>query len=105
MDSNWQRMCNLVFELEKKVVSKSDNPALTRLHDKMKQVIADAGVLLYDPTGEKYTETRTDVEASITGSAAGNLFIRDVIKPVLYMEENGRKVLLQKGVVIVNEQQ
>lgn len=104
MDPNWQRMANLVFELDKRVSSKNDIPALTRLQDKMKQVVADAGILVYDPAGEKYSETRTDVEANIAGTAMGNLVIKDVIKPVLYIEEHGKKTLLQKGVVIVNEQ-
>lgn len=96
-------MANLLFDLDKKIVSKDDNPTLLRIYDKMKSVVEEAGIFVYNPAGEKYTETRTDVEASISGSSMNNLVISDVIKPVLYKEENGRKMLLQKGVVIVNE--
>jgi len=103
MDQNWQRIANLVFELDKKVVSKNDNPTLLRIHGKMKQVVADAGIWLYDPSGEKYSETRTDIEANIAGSSTKNLVIKEVIKPVLYKEDGGKKILLQKGIVIVSE--
>jgi hypothetical protein len=97
----WLKMANLVFELDKKIVSREDNPALRRIYDKMKQTLEEAGVFLYNPAGEKYSETRTDVEANISGTSANNLFIKEVIKPVLYTEENGRRILIQKGVVIV----
>jgi len=103
MNQQWQKMANLVFELDKKVVSKDGSPALQRIHDKMKQVVQEAGIIITDPTGEKYSETRTDVEANISGTSTTSLVIEEVIKPVLYVEDNGRKMLLQKGVVIVNE--
>ena len=103
MNQQWQKMANLVFELDKKVLSKDGSPALRRIHDKMKQVVEEAGITITDPTGEKYSETRTDVEANISGTSTTSLVIEEVIKPVLYMQENGRKMLLQKGVVIVNE--
>jgi len=97
----WLKMANLVFELDKKIVSREDNPALRRIYDKMKQTLEEAGVFLYNPAGEKYSETRTDVQANISGTSANNLSIKEVIKPVLYTEENGRRILIQKGVVIV----
>lgn len=99
----WQKMANLVFEIDKKVLSKDEQPALQRIYDKMKQLVEENGVFTYNPKGEKYSETRTDVEASISGNATTNLFIADVIKPILYMEENGKKILIQKGVVIVGQ--
>ena len=104
MDQLWQRMANLVFEMEKKNRTKDGNPSMQRVLDKMKLVIEDAGLFLYDPAGEKYAETRTDVEASISGDSAHNLVIKEVIKPVLYGNDKGKKVLLQKGVVIVSGQ-
>ena len=104
MDQHWQKMANLVFELDRKFVSKESNTALQRIYDKMKLVIEEAGIYVYNPAGEKYAETRTDVEANISGTSTNNLVIKDVIKPVLYKEENGKRALLQKGVVIVNEQ-
>ena len=104
MDAHWQKIANLVFELDKKVLSKEGNTSLQRIYDKMKQVVEEAGIYLYNPVGEKYMETRTDVDANIAGAGMKNLAITDVIKPVLYKVEDGKRSLLQKGVVIVSEQ-
>lgn len=98
----WQKMANQIFELDKKVLSKEENTSLQRIYDKMKQIVEEAGVFIYNPKGEKYSETRTDVEANISGNSIDNLIITDVIKPILYTEEAGKKMMLQKGVVIVS---
>ena len=62
-------MANLVFELEKKL-SENDSPGVKRNVQRMKDVLEEAGVLLMNPLGEPYQETRTDLEANIA-SAAG----------------------------------
>jgi len=98
--AQWQKMANLIFEMEKK--TGTDNTALQRILSKMKRVLEETGIMIYDPSGEKYNETRTDVEANITGTNLSNLVITDVIKPILYTETNGKKTLLQKAVVIVS---
>lgn len=67
----------------------------------MKDVLDEAGILILNPMGEPYQETRTDLEANITSTAKGALFVLDVIKPVLYTQEQQGRTLLQKGVVIV----
>jgi hypothetical protein len=101
--THWQKMANLIFDLEKKVINTESSPALLRIHDKMKQVIEDSGIYLCNPTGERYSETRTDVDANISGESTNDLIIKDVIKPILYLTENGTRKLLQKGVVVVSE--
>lgn len=101
-DQQWQKMANLVFEIDKKILAKEANTSLQRIQDKMKRVLEEAGVFIYDPTGEKYNETRTDVEANISGNSTSGLVITDVIKPILYTETEGRKQLIQQGVVIVS---
>jgi len=98
----WQKMANQIFELDKKILSKEENTSLQRIYDKMKQIVEEAGVFIYNPKGEKYSETRTDVEANISGNSTDNLIITDVIKPILYTEDAGKKMMLQKGVVIVS---
>lgn len=92
-------MANLVFELEKRVAD-SPSTAIPRTIQRMKDVIDEAGILLLNPMGEVYQETRTDLEANIV-SPAKVLYVLDVIKPVLYVREQQAKILLQKGVVIV----
>lgn len=93
-------MANLVFELEKKLGG-NDSPGIKRNFDRMKGVLEEAGILLLDPLGEPYLETRTDLEASIASSASGPLVVLDVIKPVVYTLDRQERVLLQKGVVII----
>ncbi len=97
----WIKMANLVFELEKKLSLQQPSTGVLRNIDRMKAVLEEAGLLLLNPMGELYTETRTDLEASITGSAKGSLEILDVIKPIVYTHQDGHRSLLQKGVVIV----
>jgi hypothetical protein len=97
-------MANLVFELEKKLQTQQGLPAVVRSVDRMKAVIGEAGLLLVNPAGEAYSETRTDLEASITGPASGTLVVLDVIKPIVYVSQDGRRSLVQRGVVIVGQQ-
>lgn len=99
----WIKMANLVFELEKRLSTQQVPAGITRNIDRMKAVVEEAGLLLLNPTGEAYAETRTDLEASITGSGNGALTILDVIKPIVYVSQDGRRSLLQKGVVIVGQ--
>ena len=97
----WVKMANLVFELEKKLGSAQPSSGVRRNIDRMKLVLEEAGLLLLNPLGEAYTETRTDLEASITGGGSGSLEILDVIKPIVYTNREGQRSLIQKGVVVV----
>jgi hypothetical protein len=99
----WIRMCNLLFEMEQRFVSKSEDKSLNRLYQRMMQITFDAGYQIYNPSGEDYRETRTDVEASILQDATGEqLSIKTVLKPVIYRKpDNESPYLVQKGVVIV----
>lgn len=120
----WIKMANLVFELEKKTAvhqpaataagaastaasaattatTAAATTSIKRNIDRMKAVLEEAGLVLLNPIGETYNETRTDLEASIIGHASGSLKVLEVIKPVVYTNQEGRLSLLQKGVVIV----
>ena len=99
----WLRMANLVFELEKKLTTTNPSTGITRNIDRMKSVLDESGLLLLNPLGEAYSESRTDLEANITGTAHSSLFVLDVIKPIVYIKQDGSRSLLQKGVVIVGE--
>jgi hypothetical protein len=94
-------MANLVFELEKKLSIQDSSVSMKRNIERMKAVLEEAGLLLLNPIGESYLETRTDLEASIAGSGRSPLIILDVIKPILYSSQDHGHSLLQKGVVIV----
>ncbi|AEW01425.1 hypothetical protein Niako_5188 [Niastella koreensis GR20-10] len=97
----WIKMANLVFELEKKLSTGQPSTGIVRNIDRMKSVLEEAGLLLLNPLGEPYNETRTDLEASITGDATIKLQVLDVIKPIVYTQQEDGRSLLQKGVVIV----
>jgi hypothetical protein len=43
------------------------------------QLESDGGLVYHNPIGEPYNETRTDIEASISGNSADNLIITEVI--------------------------
>ncbi|MDR2119508.1 MAG: hypothetical protein LBP64_01355 [Tannerella sp.] len=101
----WLRMCNLLFEMEQKWVTKSGDGALMRLHRRMMQTIADAGYMVYNPQGEDYDETRTDIEASVCDDAsdAGAMRIQTVMKPVVYHKADDNTLLLvQRGAAVVS---
>jgi hypothetical protein len=93
-------MANLVFELEKKLTV-NDSPAIKRNVERMRAVLEEAGIMMLNPMGDAYQETRTDLEANLVSPAKGALFVVDVIKPVLYARQEQGRTLLQKGVVIV----
>jgi len=98
----WIKMANCIFELEKKLQQKDNGPGTQRLLDKMKALVLETGLLILNPLGETFSETRTDVEATITGASKGAMKITDVLKPVIYATSAGRNVLVQKGVVLVS---
>jgi hypothetical protein len=96
-------MSNLLFEMERKFVSGSGDEPLIRLHRRMAKVIDDAGYYVHNPVGEAYSETRTDLEASVRQDADDETAcIQSVLKPVVYRKtDGGTLILVQKGVVIV----
>ncbi len=54
-----------------------------------------------DPTGEDFQETRTDLQATISGKGTEDLKVIEVVKPII---RHGRRELsrvVQKGIVVV----
>ena len=54
-----------------------------------------------NPIKESYDDTRTDVNAHISGTETDNLIIIEVIKPIIRMEINNQSAVVQKGIVTV----
>lgn len=71
-----------------------------RNFNRLYNIFEEDGYLIQDPTGDTYTETRTDCEVSITGRLSSKMKITRTIKPIIYRREGGNLQLLQKGVVI-----
>jgi hypothetical protein len=91
------RIINQFFDIEKK---SAQNSTILRPIERIKNSFDEIGYHIHNPMGEKYSETRTDCEASIVGSKLDNLVVVDVIKPIVH--QGG--LIIQKGVVIVESQ-
>lgn len=89
---------NQVFEMEKKLGAGSP---VQRHLDRIKTEFADMGYDYHAPLNEKWDETRTDCEASISGSLRSKMVITEVIKPVVHRKEEGVKKIVQKAIVVV----
>lgn len=94
------RIINQVFELDKKTADRPELSSLQRNIDRIKQHFEEAGYTILNPLGEPYHETRLDYEASISGDMGAEMEIVNVIKPIVYLSNDGQKSILQKGVVI-----
>ena len=94
-----------VFEIEKKVEclkeSNSINRNINRVKEIFEQANIDWGLVYHNPIGEPYSETRTDLEASVSGNSADNLFVTEVVKPIIRYKSGGVNLIARKGIVVV----
>ena len=93
-------LINQVFEIKKKSETREVDlfdRNLNRIFDKFEEI----GYKIVNPIGEKYSETRTDLQAHVTSENTDTLVIKEVLKPVLYYNESGVNTIVQKGVVVV----
>jgi len=103
---------NQIFEIEKKAGNLKEEHSIQRNINKMKGIMeeeffkgsATIGLSYHSPLGETYSETRTDCEATISGTGSENLEIIEVIKPIIYYSyqdnEKVMKVIVQPAVVV-----
>ena len=104
---------NQKFEIEKKLANLKEENSIQRNLNKMKGILEEEffkgssiiGLTYHNPLGESYSDTRTDCEATISGTGVENLEIIEVIKPIIFYayQENEKviKVIVQPAVVIV----
>ncbi len=104
---------NQLFELDKKIKKiqepNSMHRNLNRVYDLMGSRLPvgqgeEMGLLIEDPFGQPYNETRTDCEASIAGEGTENLSIIEVLKPIIRLKQGQYTQIVQKAVVIVSSQ-
>ncbi len=93
---------NQLCELEKKVEQLSDNSKYMRNIHRIRDKFEREGFRYHNPMHEDYTETRTDLEAEISGSCTQNLKVIEVIKPVIYRIEGNKNTIIQPAMVIVS---
>jgi len=110
---------NQLYELEQKLNRHGDPNNLLRNVTKMRDAFAEEGLpmgdvggalvrigLTYeDPMGQSFKETRTDLDATISGSGTEDLVVVEVVKPIIravLRDSVGEFTrVVQKGVVIV----
>ncbi len=95
------KIINQLYEIERKASQKAEMHSIQRNIDRIKNMYEETGLFIHDPLGESYNETRTDCEAEIGGDAVQNLFISNVIKPIIYQKAGNSKNIIQRAVVIV----
>jgi hypothetical protein len=99
---------NQLYELERKIKKYGDPGDCIRNIDRMKDAFGEFGLTYEDPMGQAFKETRTDLEASISGAAIEDLIVVEVIKPIIRIRlcdgtrESSR--IVQKGIVVVASQ-
>jgi hypothetical protein len=103
---------NQIFDIEKKSANLKEENSIQRNLNKMKGILEEEffkgsstiGLTYHNPLGESYSDTRTDCEATISGTGVENLEIIEVIKPIIFYayQENEKviKVIVQPAVVI-----
>lgn len=93
-------LINQLSEIEQKVAQEQLSEKFDRNFKRIQNTFEEMGFYVLHPLGEKYTESRSDCEASIVGDGRGSLIITKVIKPIIYQQQDGQRVLVQKGIVI-----
>jgi len=96
---------NQLYEIEKKVKKNGDVSGVQRNLVKMKDAFEELGFAYEDPMGQPFKETRTDLDATISGACTENLVVVEVIKPIIRFvlrEEPGQfSKVVQRGIVVV----
>ena len=101
---------NQLFEIERKTRGSDEYNKISRNLERIKDALAldNQGAELFyeDPTGDKYSDTRNDLEAHIVGDETENLVVIDVIKPIIRYgnRQLGLTQVIQRGVVSVESQ-
>lgn len=97
---------NQLYELEQKIKKYGDTANvqrnITRMKDAFEELSLEFGGLFYeDPMGQPFNETRTDVDATISGTSTDNLVVVEVIKPIIRVGKRTYSHVVQKGIVVV----
>jgi hypothetical protein len=94
-------MLNQVFEIEKKLSLHGDPNNLGRNVNRSKDAMEELSFFYENPIGEDFQETRTDLEATISGKGTEGLKIVEVIKPIIRCGRRDLSRIVQKGIVVV----
>jgi len=103
---------NQLFEIERRAHGSSLENLMRRnvrrINGALEAILRQAGdlgeieLLVEDPTGQRYDETRTDCDASITGDAGDELTISETLKPIVRVRSGNSVSIVQRAVVLVD---
>ena len=102
-EQNTIQLINQLVEVRQKIAAENLEKKFERNFNRMFAALEEEGFICRYPLGEKYSETRTDCEASIAGEESENMIIAQVIKPAIYRKNADGVSLVQKAVVIVEK--
>ena len=95
-------LMNNLCEIERKLKVHGDPGNATRNIDKIRETVRESLNVFYeDPIGEPFRDTRTDLEATISGDTTDNLVVAEVIKPIIRVGKSEYTQIVQKGIVVV----
>ncbi|MEI8283212.1 MAG: hypothetical protein WCG75_12465 [Armatimonadota bacterium] len=95
------QVLNNLCDIDRKLSIHGDPGNARRNVERIKETIEDIKVFYEDPMGQSFSETRTDLEATITGEGTDNLKVVEVIKPIIRVGDRKFSRVVQKGIVIV----
>jgi hypothetical protein len=95
---------NNLCDIERKLLIHGDPGNAKRNVERIKETFEDERIFYEDPMGQAFSETRTDLEATITGEGAENLKVVEVIKPIIRVGDKKFSRVIQKGIVIVQSE-
>ncbi len=96
-----QQILNNLYEIESKLSRAGDPANALRNVIRIKEALASVGRFYEDPFGQSFTETRTDLEVTISGTETENLRVVEVIKPIIRIGDASYSRVVQKGIVVV----
>jgi len=94
---------NQLFEMQGRLKETGHAQNFERNFNRLFTLFEEDGFIIQDPTGEPYTESRTDCEAGISGHIGSKMIISRTIKPIVYQKKENNVQLLQKAVVIAEK--
>lgn len=95
------QVLNNLCDIERKLGIHGDPGNAKRNVERIKEAFESQMLFYEDPMGQPFSETRTDIEASITGAGTENLMVVEVIKPVIRAGDGSFSKVVQKGIVVV----
>lgn len=94
-------LLNNLYEIEKKLTIHGDSGNASRNVEKIKDILAGEQLFYEDPINQVFKETRTDLEATISGESTENLKVTEVVKPIIRYGNDQYSKVVQKGIVVV----